>query len=554
MMRSTLVLALGLASSCSVPRESTATSVAASDVRFEVVLKLPEPGARIGSGSEDGWSSFDKLHENTIYVSSSEGSDRYTGETPAQPVRTIAEGMKRLRDGRADWLLLKRGDRFEEGFGQWRKSGLSADAPMVIGSYGEAEERPLLLLEDDSGIVTHGGGGSPPGIDHIALVGIHFRALRPRGEGEATGISWHQPSTNFLIEDCVFESFSTGIVIQPIGGRHQNIQLRRSVIVDSFNTTGGNPQGIYVVGSDQVLIEECVFDGNGWKPDFPGAGADIYSHNLYIDTDNSGLIVRGNIIASGASHGIQLRCGGLCEDNLLLRNSIALMMAGRAGPKAESAVARNNVILEGKNIDDANPRGWGIDFNNVVSGEMTGNIVAHLGEGDFPVSILLDGNGTGKHVHNLLVKENLIYAWNGAMQIPGGGDSLGNIRVQANRFHFTESKHPAVELSHLAASGEVTFSENEFSIDGRSGWVDSAGKRHDLAAWLRGGQGTLVESPRFVDPERSVAKWNALQGGDSSHEAFLAEARKQSRANWRSEYRARAVNAWIREGFRRRPE
>jgi hypothetical protein len=38
-------------------------------------------------------------------------------------------------------------------------------------------------------------------------------------------------------------------------------------------------------------------------------------------------------------------------------------------------------------------------------------------------------------------------------------------------------------------------------------------------------------------------------GGTATYDAFIDEALLQSRLDWRSEYTAEAVNAYIREGF-----
>ena len=516
---------------------------------IHVTVPLPEP---IGSGFDQGWTTFeDAIRERTFYVSSSDGRDSWPGVDPKRPKRTIAAAKELLRDGHADTLLLKRGDRFEGGLGQWKKSGRHRAHPMLISSYGESAQRPVLSVGEGGGLMTHGGGGSPPRIDHIAIVGLHFLADRPKGKNDAAGVSWHQPGRDFLIEDCVFERFSTGLVIQAIDGRHENFRLRRSVIIDSFNTAGGNPQGIYVVHVDGVLIEECVFDQNGWMPGIDGAGADIFSHNLYIDTNNSGVVVRDNIIASGASHGIQMRSGGVCEGNLLVRNSIALMMAGRSGPKKESAIARKNVILDGKNIDEENPRGWGIDFNDIVSGEISGNLIANNSDGGFPLPIMLNGDGYGKHVHKVHVTGNVISDWRGPVQFLGGSASLSQIVFTGNVLQSRIDDEPAFELSNRSAAGSISSHGNRifYGVDG--GWMRIESKRRDIAWWLDELSDTSSTRKRvsFDDSTRSVASWNQQQGGEASHEAFMKEVRKQSRSNWREEYTAPAVNRYVRAGF-----
>jgi len=54
-----------------------------------------------------------------IQVSSTFGNDANDGSIE-RPLRTVAAGLARLRDGRQDWpLLLRCGDVFDGGFGTW---------------------------------------------------------------------------------------------------------------------------------------------------------------------------------------------------------------------------------------------------------------------------------------------------------------------------------------------------------------------------------------------------------------------------------------------------
>src|SRR5690606_14606294 len=139
----------------------------------------------------------------------------------------------------------------------------------------------------------------------------------------------------------------------------QNIQLRRSVIADAFSkraTTdtgwlipggdgekhygyagGSHAQGLYASDIDGLLIEENVFDHNGWKEGVAGAERTIYNHNLYIQSDNSpDVTVRGNIIANAAAHGAQLRPGGIMEDNLFIGNGTGAYIDGAGGAAIEN--------------------------------------------------------------------------------------------------------------------------------------------------------------------------------------------------------------------------
>jgi hypothetical protein len=72
-------------------------------------------------------------------------------------------------------------------------------------------------------------------------------------------------------------------------------------------------------------------------------------------------------------------------------------------------------------------------------------------------------------------------------------------------------------------------------------------------AWIGAARevGARTTAPNFPDPNRSIASYMQSIGMSGGLDEFLAEARQQSRFNWRTEFTAQAVNAHIREGFGR---
>ena len=66
------------------------------------------------------------------------------------------------------------------------------------------------------------------------------------------------------------------------------------------------------------------------------------------------------------------------------------------------------------------------------------------------------------------------------------------------------------------------------------------------------GDGNVNEdSEGFVDPNRNLATYQASLGRRATFEAFICEARRQSKFYWRQEYTAALVNNYLREGFGR---
>lgn len=86
--------------------------------------------------------------------------------------------------------------------------------------------------------------------------------------------------------------------------------------------------------------------------------------------------VVGNLFARAASHGAQVRGGGLLEDNLFLDNAIAgFVAAGRSGEA--SATIRLNVVLGGRDISPQLRRGWGLSVIASPVVVFEHNLVAH---------------------------------------------------------------------------------------------------------------------------------------------------------------------------------
>jgi hypothetical protein len=505
--------------------------------------------------SDDGWTTFTPSPDTRkVYVSPS-GNNGFDGLSPAKAKLTIAAGIALLRNGYPDWLLLERGGVWHEALGHWKLSGRSASEPMLVGTYGTNPARPKLLTGLSHGIYTNGGGGSPAHIDCLALVGLEFVADLYTGTTDQIGAQMLQPGAHFLIEDCLFRGFGCNLVFQGYGGRHSDFRLRRSVIVDAWaQHSVGHSQGLYAYAVDGLLIEDNVFDHNGWNEAVPGAGADIFNHNLYIDNDNTGVVVRGNVIANASSHGMQLRPGGVCVNNLFVRNSIALSVGGGTHPEASGVIGEihQNVILDGKNIDPANPRGWALWFGNIVSGHVSDNVVANNVSGTSPMGLGLDGD-VGVGIHDLVLEHNVVHDWGGNVNVSGTYGDLSNITFQDNDVQDHTHPHPLIDHPASGSVAALTSSGNRCYSQQLSGsqWTKIGSTLYALNYWksLVGDATTVAEQVEYVDPTRSPASYNALLGGAASLGAFLAQARLQSSTNWKPEYTAVHANEYLRAGF-----
>ena len=532
-------------------------------VKVDPAFKIDQSFAQGGS---NGWTSFTvSADSKVVFVSSSMGNDAWDGLSPSSPKRTIAAGKALLTHGKPDWLLLLRGDVWDENLGQWAKSGRSPDEPMVIGSYGTSPERPLLRTGHDDGITTTGGGGAPPTTENLAVVGLHFWAHGYDGSGSAcSAVKLLQPVKHVLFEDCEFQAYHTNLVLQGYGGTHEDIRVRRCIVVDAYAkhaANNGHPQGLYAYAVNGLLIEENLFDHNGWNAAVPDAGPDMFCHNLYVNNGNSNVKVRGNIIANASSHGMQLRCGGEATNNLFVRNAIALSVGGGNNPEpgGVTGLALGNVILEGKDIVPSLPRGWGLWFGNIAEGQASYNVVANNTDGNQPYALLLAGDdqgdtGFGSGVNNLQVDHNVFRNWGVGIRVDGGPWQVTNIDLFDIDVQELTHSFALIEHSMLGNQSGIDAGYNRFyaKLVPSSSWTKFGLTDHTIDYWMADVGDTTSQDQlvSYTNPGGSVASYNALIGGAASLAAFLAEARKQSKSYWRPEYQAACVNRYIRHGFK----
>lgn len=511
-------------------------------------------GSGAGAPSSEGWTPLvQSADTRVIYVSSSDGSDSNNGLSADAPLRTIAAGYAKLRHTLPDWLLLKRGDTFNESLGRMTKSGRSSLEPIVIGTYGSNPERPLLLTGTSDGLTRSPTSNTPSKVENLAIVGLHFSTSNRTAVAGGAGFSWVGGGTNILIEDCMFEAYGFGISIDGYDSRVQNVKIRRSIVVDSY-LTSFHSSGLYMQKADNITIEECLFDHNGWKEGV--APATIFNHNVYVDMMCTNLIMQGNIIAAASSHGAQMRPGGVCNDNLFIRNPIALQMgfgglqAGADSDPDQPAVidCRRNVFLEGRDIAPDLPRGWGLVVQWTTGGMVQDNVFAG-NTGGYPDIIELDGS-KGAGVFQVTVRNNVAYNWGGPMRFTGDRTKVDQNTVTGNVIQYPGvTSDFLMEHNPLTNLGQFTMGNNRyFRGGGASGWFQPGTNLSGYKANFGDTTSTVAQVP-LVAPNRTIATYSSSVGGSGSYEDFMIQARRQSRYNWREQYRAVNIVPYFRQGF-----
>lgn len=312
---------------------------------------------------EYGWTIITPSSDSRIiYVSYSQGDDNNDGLSPSSPKKTIESANELMRDGYPDHMLLKRGDTWPDfgGLGRW-KSGRSASEPIVMSYYGDSGERPVIKTID---LFLNPNGYE---FNYQAFIGLDLYNSRHDPDSPdfddgnyRAGIRLIGGGRDILFEDCRMRFMQITSTTYTWPNHEDNIvsnfKLRRCIVTDNWahNTTtthGARPQGYYASETHGILVEECVFDHNGWSEAFEDSNANMYNHNIYLSTSNYGpIVIRGNILSRGAAHGLQLRSGGIAENNLFYGNAIGMNAGYTEFPvyNTENSYVRNNVVIGGR--------------------------------------------------------------------------------------------------------------------------------------------------------------------------------------------------------------
>jgi hypothetical protein len=509
----------------------------------------PPPGARV------------------IYVSSSSGNNQNSGLSPDAPVASIAVGVGLLRDHSGDQLLLKAGDVWNTGLGWWRKSGKSADEPMVIGSYGVGP-RPELLTGHDGGFFS--GASDTTQVDHLAIMGIHFYAdardpasATYSGPANATGINVLSKTNGLLIEDCEFQSYSFNLNIQQYSGPIENVAIRRNIIVDAYSNNG-HSEGIYCNGITNLLIDGNVFDHNGFNDNVPGAGSDWFNQDAYIASNNTNVTVQNNIFAEASGYGLQARSGGLVQNNLFLNDpegmTFGLVNGAHVTPGGVNGIINGNVFEGGGSIGNI-ALGGGMEVSNIRAGYPTiiSNNIFTQSISRAPAAITLT-YGIGETnpqdavgINDLTLQGNIIYDWYRGIHVDGGFSAGGSglkafndVRVLQNDFQ----QIPGPVLTHDDAfyKEQETWSGNRYS-SGTSVMVSGA-KSLPTQQWdQRNEPGGQIDAVPYADSAASIENYDLANGGPGTMANFLAQVRQQSRQNWMPQYDTAGVVSYFQNGF-----
>ncbi len=525
-----------------------------------------------------------------VYVDASTGDDdtgaTYTPDSPAvgpdpfAPVgpvmafRSIDQAFAQMRDGSPDWMLLKRGEVWTRSGRLDVKSGRSATARSLIGAYGEAAPRPLIRTGVNDGIRIW------QSIRYAAVMGLAFRAHhRDPADPEFVGFDNVEsasgfrsytadamtPNATILIEDSSFTFYSNNNIqgMTPT----EDFVVRRCLIANNYSTTN-HSQGLYSKGAS-VLLEENVFDHNGWYRqsyvelnDRTEGQATYYNHNTYFSNAHD-VLFRRNIFLRASSMGNKFTANPsgmqdevmvenvLVDNNLYVEGEIGVSAGGNTdhgnGYRWRNILLMHNVFLAiGHGRPTNRSLGWGIEAKDWDGGAVGHNYFVHYGNAEVGNIYALTLNG---HMRDVDVFGNVMHGLGSARYaVSLDRDPKERLTFSENQLQFAGHQMRLIDSDYLAPG---TFSDNVYFTDNDARPFTAGGDGGDFAAWQAavGDEGSRFEALDYVDGDRTIETYMVSLGEEGTLEAFVREARAQSKQNWRPAYTAAVVNDYVRRGY-----
>ena len=411
----------------------------------------------------------------------------------------------------SNWLLFERGYEYsQEDLGDIIDRdtyGESELHPVYVGAWGEGD-KPVL----DTRLEMFGGAS-----ENLVFQGLHLKG----------GALILRDNNNMLFDDLIVTE--QGFVVQWA----DNLTIRNSDLFDIqkdvpekgasnwTNEHDNRTQGIFVQDTGGVLLEDLFVHQAGWaddhKTDLGGDGGQppsIFSHNFYLDWNNTDVTLRDTISSQPSSFGAQIRSGGFVENVVVLDGSAGLIAHGGdyrgAGPVGNYTLFLNNLITDaGAKANDGKTGGQTMAFvNEATLTSFVNNIVTHL---DDPNSSADDYDATWtedpfKQKGDVYTDDTIIYNWNAKVD-PGENPDQNIDGLDTNVLDATTIQNFAAAYMNQSAASIGEFSDYLISIS--NGDVNAAmAKATDILEYFGAAFGTYDtpdDTPttlRFVPDDR----------------------------------------------------
>lgn len=395
----------------SIGVESAGSSVAQS---FQMEVRL-------GGTAVGGWTPFTSQPGSRIIHVSNSGDDTAAG-TEAAPKRTIAAGYAQLRNGYADWLLLKRGDTFQHTTTwQWNKCGPAGNAGwMRFGAYGDTSlPRPVLSMTQGSNFVLTPGFQASTVFRKVAITDIFYLAEGRLANSATTtwnplaiqtiATQWQGVGKAFsgiLVENCRFSGFQFGV---STGSDVEDLTIRRCIFDHIFGVNTGHASGVLGAATNWLLEDNIFY--RIMSPDIAGLGSNAYSgfaHSVYVVAQSLNVVASRNVFVK-ASDPVMLRAGGVYSQNVC----VGCNVPGNVGQAWGVAPAAGGVVADVRENLCLNSIGTGFFLGNTATGTIRANLLLEDVDGQGVTSFNLvprndTGLGVNIGVHNTTFDSNIL--------------------------------------------------------------------------------------------------------------------------------------------------
>lgn len=526
----------------------------------------PSADTRIMYVAADGNDSTAQIYSST---SQEVGSDPFKPSGVIQPYATYAAAYLHARAGYPDWILFKRGDTFYQAINHQEQNGRSTSEPFLIGSYGSTGTPPLLKVgASTAGIsISKTSPSTPSTAQFISISGLTLYAYTRNpsdpeyiGEAGASGIDIITTGTankikNVLVEGCKFMYFANNSVQG--GGTEfvDDVTIRKSVFLDNYPSGTERAQGLYGYRLNNFILEENIFDHNGWYS-VSGSGGigqgSIFDHNTYFGYSTN-TTFRNNIFSRPSNMNNKFTSEVLTE-NLTVENN--LYIDGHIGigietnyltvdDRLKNITIKENVMtnLGRTNITGQNIAwymqvcGWhgGVISNNLLMNQANPLITDTalgfqvLGNNEY---VTINNNIVhdlqGGSIFKLYQTDSDIQITNNKISLPNGGSKTFSIDTNVSGYSLSANKYytPTTTSFYFNTSNQAFSAWQSYS-----------------------GDSSTFEQTTFPDPTRLIETYMSSIGETSTIDAFVEKVRSQDRFNWDTRLTADTVNDYLKAGF-----
>lgn len=529
--------------------------------------------------ADGGWTGFpppDPVTGAVTLFCATNGDDANTGLDRDHPKKTIAGLYAATPPNTGSHLLFRRGDVWNEPFGNWDKWG-TPDAWMRVSSYGRGA-RPVFNCGNSNGFEAHNNPATTPK-GNFALTDIALHSQHDGINGTPKGVYLNGRFSNFIVEGHdISGGFYQNVVFEgdtavPL----HNVRERNGVNADAKRLSqDGHPSGNYIQGVDGLLLENMVYDRNGYTGEIM-PNPPKFIHNVYIQghdgtpEDCQNVITRWNLHARSPSSSFQQRPGGVAIGNTGIGNPFHHTLGGGGVPtygrRIVNVGSRNMPGYSGTGDPDYNPAlGVGLQVGGNTSFYLIECINTSGGIGGIRSTGNISGFSTENTVTSLRMTRCIDWDWNQSgsanngqslfiggpfpttqnpfavgtltiedcsFQKPRGGDLIVMYRdVQTKVFSANHYYTPVVDPFQLPDHNRITYPL----------WVTATGDNSGPLA-LRS----------FPDPDRNTRTYLTSLGiapGTDADDTFMTLARaSQAKGHVDKRFSARAFNDYICAGF-----